>query len=191
MLAKAAAAGIAAQHRGPPLPGVPADRLLPADQGQQFRQRLAIEPQGPVPQAALQHLEVVEFAEVVLGLAQFRQPGQQGGIEKGLEMLEGITHHLDPLAQPMQAFGPRVLGPPARLEEEIGGHRRLPVRKPLQQRQLTQGRVRGPALPAAQAGQQLEVAAAAEGLDQIAIGRLAVAGQTLQGGRQALPLQRR
>ena len=54
------------------------------------------------------------------------------------------------------------------------------------ERLQTEGREHGLALPAAKAGQELQVAASVEGFHQVPMGQLAIAGQPLQGRPQAL-----
>ena len=69
---------VATQPLGLDLPELPVLLLFAAKLGPQQRQAVQLHRQIALTEDSIEHLQIVEFAELVLGLAQFGDPRFQG-----------------------------------------------------------------------------------------------------------------
>ena len=167
-------------------PALPVCGLLALQLAAQHRQTGGLQRAFAAAQGVDQDLQIVQLTEMRLGLTELLNEGLQGGLAPRLQMFEGIAGRLDAFAQIMQGLRGGILHRPASVEKQGGGEGCLPVVKPGRQGKLAQAGEAGTLLPFVEAGQELEVAGAVQGLLQRVEGLAPVTDQAFHRSLQSL-----
>jgi hypothetical protein len=99
------------------MPTEPVLQLLALKLGPENWQILPLAVDAAIGEGAVEDLQVMELAQVVLGLPQLFHSGQARGIAPALEVFEGIAGGLDPLSQPVLCLSRRLSHAPAGMEK--------------------------------------------------------------------------
>jgi hypothetical protein len=130
----------------------------------------------------------MQIPQQALGPLERRDPALAGGVQQVQQVLQGVAHPFDALAQAVEFLRPRVADQPAGIEEEGTGEGPMPFMQPLRQGLAAQAGEGGPPLPAPQPRQQLEVAGGDERFAHRLEGQAPLPLQPFEGGPQGLAL---